>query len=144
MIIEYPFYQIVVPLIKFAVLFAVLYGLFSWIFPRFRNIRLRYKVAFLTGLTHFILLTYLCIIVAINIETEGEIGMIFAEWAFYDFPFFFIFMWLDNFLRDIVGYNVSNALFPFIAFGILGSSAYAFLGFIIGKIIETIKTRRSA
>lgn len=136
MVIEYPFYEIAIPLLTFAILYIILHSLFSWIFPKFKNIQLKYKVAFLTALSHFFLTTYLCIRVATLIKSEPEIGMILLLARFYDFPFFFILTHLETILRDVIGYNLSNIIAPFIALSILGSLAYAFLGFMVGNIIE--------
>ncbi len=92
-------------------------------------------------MSHFALATFLCVLVATAIKNEPEAGMAYAYLAFFDFPFFTVLNWMDDTFRHVVGYNLSNVIFPFISFSIIGSLAYTFLGFIIGRIIEALKER---
>jgi hypothetical protein len=130
---------ILFPLIAFIVTCFILHVVLSRLFPKFKNIKLRFKLASLTGLSHFVLVAFLCALVAISIKNEPEAGMIFGYLYFFDFLFFGYVSFLNGILSPVLSYNVINVVVPFIAFGLLGSIAYACLGLIAGRVTEILK-----
>jgi len=137
--IEYPIYEIVIPLLSFSIVFVSLFVFCSLAISRFRKITLRFKVAFISGLSHFLLTTFLCIKVALLIKSEPMAGMLFDYLYFFDRPFWGFLIYLEDILRPVLSYNVSNVIAPFITFSILGSSFYAGLALIIGSLFNKIK-----
>jgi hypothetical protein len=126
---------ILLPIAIFAATYFILYIILSRLFPKFKIIKLRFKLAYLVGLSHFILATILCIL----INNNPEAMMIFAYTYLFNLIFLGYYIWLCGILGPVLSYNVANPLALFIAFGVMGSLTYAVLGLIVGRIVEIIK-----
>lgn len=120
-------HRIIIPSLYFLIACGLLHSLF-WKFLRiYRTVPIRYKSAILAGISYIIYSVCLYIIAA----SDPESAIVFFYWGIVNLPLVYLAAELFE------SYNMPQALAFFISFGI-GSFAFAYLGLVIGRIIEKI------
>jgi len=141
--LRYYFQLIIMPLTYFTIIGVFLYAVFYKLSPKFKAMFLRGKMAFLFGWAHFILASYLSIFISLAVRTEPEAVMGYYYFTVFELPLYFLMWGLAIPLIPSLGQSVALFLSSFIVFSILGSLAYAGLGWIIGKILEIIARHKT-
>ncbi|GEM_PF-7029684 len=134
-------YIIAIPLLSFLTLIFIVNAILKTTSSIFRKITLRSRLMLLIGLSHFLLVSIPCTILAIKNSADPEAVMAFSFYSVIDFIFWPFYIWFLNILNQILSWKSSNIVAPFIAFGILGSLFYCCLGWFLGVLIERNKNK---